>query len=185
MGMAEFFEKSSPFAYQDITARMLETVRKGYWKADAAAEKKLLEEYVASVTRHGVGCAEHTCGNPRLQQYVMERGVRAGIPVPDLEGFKREMEKATGQQIDDAAEREEAFSRQNDAQMAARMAAVPAPSRASRQLEGYVMEERDRSQRPRNEARADARSSEYAGLVASVPVLGLLLVWRWRRRRGL
>jgi cobaltochelatase CobN len=34
MGMAEFFEKSSPFAYQDITARMLETVRKGYWKAE-------------------------------------------------------------------------------------------------------------------------------------------------------
>ncbi len=47
MGMAEFFDKSSPFAYQDITARMLETVRKGYWKADAATEKKLLEEYVA------------------------------------------------------------------------------------------------------------------------------------------
>ena len=90
-------------------------------------------------------CAEHTCGNPRLQQYVMERGLRAGIPVPDLEGFKQEMEKATGQAIDPAAEREEAFSRQNDAQMAARLAAVPAPSRAARELEGYLMEERDRS----------------------------------------
>ena len=70
--------------------------------ADAATEKKLLEEYVESVNRHGVGCAEHTCGNPRLQQYVMERGLRAGIPVPNLEGFKREMEKATGQEIDPA-----------------------------------------------------------------------------------
>ena len=137
MGMAEFFDKNSPFAYQDITARMLETVRKGYWKADAATERRLLEEYVASVTQHGVGCAEHTCGNPRLQQYVMQRGLRAGIPVPDLEGFKREMEKATGEAIDLAAEREEAFSRQNDAQMAARLAAVPVPSRMSRELEGY------------------------------------------------
>ena len=68
LGMKEFFEQKSPFAYQDITARMLETVRKGYWKADAATQKTLLEEYVASVNRHGVGCAEHTCGNPRLQQ---------------------------------------------------------------------------------------------------------------------
>jgi cobaltochelatase CobN len=184
MGLPEFFDKSSPFAYQDITARMLETVRKGYWKADAATEKKLLEEYVDSVNRHGVGCAEHTCGNPRLQQYVMERGIQAGVPVPALEGFKREMEKATGQEIDPAAEREEAFSRQNDAQMAARLAAVPAPSRNARQLEGYLMEERDRSTQSRNEARQDASPSQYAGVLASLPVLGLLLAWRWSRRRS-
>jgi cobaltochelatase CobN len=182
MGMAEFFDKSSPFAYQDITARMLETVRKGYWKADAATEQRLLEEYVASVNQHGVGCAEHTCGNPRLQQYVMQRGLAAGIPVPALEGFKREMEKATGEAIDPAAEREEAFSRQNDAQMAARIAAVPTPSRTARRLEGYLMEERDRSTQSRNEARRVAPPSEYAPVLVSLPVLGILLVWKWRRR---
>ena len=49
LGMQEFFEKNSPFAYQDMTGRMVETVRKGYWKADAATQKKLLEEYVNSV----------------------------------------------------------------------------------------------------------------------------------------
>ena len=97
LGMKEFFEQKSPFAYQDMTARMVETVRKGYWKADAATQKTLLEEYVDSVNRHGVGCAEHTCGNPRLQKYVMEQGLKAGIPVPALEGFKQAMEKATGQ----------------------------------------------------------------------------------------
>jgi hypothetical protein len=113
----------------------------------------------------------------------MERGVRAGIPVPDLEGFKREMEKATGEAINPAAEREEAFSRQNDAQMAARLEAVPAPSRAARQLEGYVMEERDRSTRERNEAREDVHPSEYAAVWSSLPVLGLLLIWRWKRTR--
>ena len=110
LGMKEFFEKNSPFAYQDMTARMVETVRKGYWKADAATQKKLLEEYVDSVNRHGVGCAEHTCGNPRLQKYVMEQGLAAGIPVPALEGFQQAMEKATGQAIDPAAEREESFA---------------------------------------------------------------------------
>jgi cobaltochelatase CobN len=182
MGMAEFFDGNSPFAYQDMTARMLETVRKGYWKADAATEKRLLEEYVQSVNRHGVGCAEHTCGNPRLQQYVMERGLQAGIPVPDLEGFKREMEKATGEAIDPSAEREESFSRQNDAQMAARLAAVPAPSRTARQLAGYLMEERDRSTQARNEARVDGRPNEYTAVLTTLPVLGVLLAWRWRRR---
>jgi cobaltochelatase CobN len=180
LGMKEFFEQQSPFAYQDITARMLETVRKGYWKADAATQKKLLEEYVGSVNRHGVGCAEHTCGNPRLQQFVMEQGLRAGVPVPALEGFKQAMEKATGQAIDPAAESLESFAKQNDAQMAANLATVPAPSRNARQLEGYLMEEREQSSR--NDARRDAAVNEYLTLLASVPVLALLLVWRWKRR---
>ena len=56
--------------------------------------------------------------------------------------------------------------------------------RAARQLEGYLMKERDRSTQARNEARADARPSEYAAVWASLPVLGVLLVWRWRRRGG-
>ena len=60
LGMQEFFEKNSPFAYQDITARMVETVRKGYWKADTATEKRLIEEYVDSVNRHGASGSEVT-----------------------------------------------------------------------------------------------------------------------------
>ena len=35
LDLKQFFDEKSPFSYQDITARMLETVRKGYWQADA------------------------------------------------------------------------------------------------------------------------------------------------------
>ena len=115
------------------------------------------------------------------EKYVMERGLRAGIPVAVLEGFQRAMEKATGEAIDPAAEREESFSRQNDAQIAARLEAVPAPGRLARQLEGYLMDERDGSPRERNQARQDAPAGEYTVIWAALPVLGLLLVWRWRR----
>jgi cobaltochelatase CobN len=45
----EFFEKKLAVRLSGHYARMLETVRKGYWKADAATQKTLLEEYVASV----------------------------------------------------------------------------------------------------------------------------------------
>jgi cobaltochelatase CobN len=181
LGMKEFFDQKSPFAYQDITARMLETVRKGYWKADAATQKTLLGEYVASVNRHGAGCAEHTCGNPRLQQYVMEQGLKAGIPVPALEGFRQAMEKATGQAIDSAAESQQSFATQNDAKMAANLATTPAPSRNARRLEGYLMEQRVQEQR--NEARRDSAMQQYAGLWASVPLLACLVAWRYKRRR--
>jgi hypothetical protein len=113
----------------------------------------------------------------------MEQGLKAGIPVPALEGFTQAMEKATGQAIDPAAESMQSFAQKNDAQMAANLATVPAPSRNARQLEGYVMEQRKEAQR--NDARRDAAVNEYAALWASMPVLALLIVWRYRRKRGL
>jgi cobaltochelatase CobN len=182
LGMAEFFERHSPHAYQDIAARMLETVRKGYWKADASTERRLLEEYLGSVNRHGVSCAEHTCGNPRLQKFVIERGLAHGVPVPLLERFERAMERATGRAIDAAAEEMASFARRNDARLAARLETVPAPTRVARQLEGYVMEERTFDAAPRHHTRQDPRPTPYAGLLASGPILALLVMWRLRRR---
>ncbi len=185
LGMAEFFEKNSPFAYQDITARMVETVRKGYWKADAATQKKLLEEYVESVNRHGVGCAEHTCGNPRLQKYVLDEGRRMGVPVPALEGFREAMEKATATQIEPAAEDASNFAKRNDAQMAENLSKVPALSRVARQLQGYVMEQREKNQpqKPDASSRSTARP-EFQAIGAGLPVIALLVAWSWRRRRS-
>jgi cobaltochelatase CobN len=185
LGMQEFFEKSSPFAYQDMTARMLETVRKGYWKADDATQKTLLEEYVGSVARHGVGCAEHTCGNPRLQKFVMDQGRKMGIPVPALEAFQKAMEQATQESIQSGAERLDSYVQQNDAKLAARLESVPAPSRQVSQIEGQVMEERTNAQQRLNDTRQDNTPGEWQALAASLPVLGLLLVWRWKRRRTL
>jgi len=185
LGMQQFFETSSPFAYQDITARMLETVRKGYWKADAATEKKLLEEYVGSVNRHGVGCAEHTCGNPRLQKFVMEEGRRMGIPVPALEGFQKAMEHATEESIQSGAERLDSYVQQNDATLAARLESVPAPSRIVQEIEGFVMDQRDASKQRMNDTRQTATPNEWQAIAFSLPILGLLLVWRWKRRRSL
>ena len=65
LDMQAFFDANSPFAYQDMTARMVETIRKDYWSADEATTERLLSEYVESVATYGVGCAGHTCGNPQ------------------------------------------------------------------------------------------------------------------------
>jgi cobaltochelatase CobN len=185
LGMKEFFEKSSPFAYQDITARMVETVRKGNWKADAATEKRLIQEYVASVNAHGVGCAEHTCGNPRLQKYVMDKGRALGIPVPALEGFQRAMEKATGEAVTEGAERLDSYVRENDAQIAARLSEVPAPSRLASRLEGFLMDEQKTAAQRMNDTRQEPMTGEWQAALGSLPVLAVLLVWRHRRRQQL
>jgi cobaltochelatase CobN len=164
LGMQQFFDANSPFAYQDMTARMTETIRKGYWKADDATKKKLLEEYVSSVNRHGVGCAEHTCGNPRLQKYVLEEGRKAGIPVPALEGFQKAMETATGTQVQAAAQELSSFAQQNDARMAENLSKVPAISRMARQITGYLMEARQQTKADPNRSRPHAERADARAL---------------------
>jgi len=115
LGMKQYFEASSPFAYQDITARMIETIRKDHWNADAATRAKLVSEYLESVARHGVNCTDVSCGNGRLMRYVMEEAARAGVPAPIVSQARAAIEKAMGRTIDSAASELEAFARRNDA----------------------------------------------------------------------
>jgi cobaltochelatase CobN len=182
LGMKKFFDDKSPFAYQDMTARMTETVRKGYWKADDATKKKLLEEYVDSVNRHGVGCAENTCGNPRLQKYVLDEGRKAGIPVPALEGFRTAMEGATGTKIEEAATELSSFAQKNDAEMAANLSKVPAMSKMANQLKGYLMEARQSDSDPAAQRTSPTPASPWQPLWAGGPIILALLVWRMRSR---
>ena len=136
--MKEFFDKNSPYAYQDMTARMVETIRKQYWKADEATEKKLINEYLESVAQHGVGCSGNTCGNARLSKYVVERAQELGVPTPLIEGFQASMRRATGQEIEDAAREVEEFVRRNEGAPPAEISKVTEPAPAP--LQGYRME---------------------------------------------
>lgn len=119
MGMKAYFEKNSPFAYQDITARMIETIRKDYWKADEATRKKLVSEYLENVTTHGVNCTEVSCGNGRLLEYVMQEAQRTGVPAPTIAKARASFEKAMGRTIESAAQELRDFARRNDAREAA------------------------------------------------------------------
>ena len=199
LGMKEFFETKSPFAYQDMTARMVETVRKGYWSADAATEKKLLTEYIESVNAHGASGSEVTSGNARLTNYVLEQGRIAGIPVPALEGFQRVMEQAMGGSVASAAQSTETFAKQNDTRAAQNaappVAAVPAPPTpaptppvpetpsAADQVKGFLMEQQERVRAAISQA-APSRpaTSQWDALYVAVPVVALLIFWRRRRR---
>lgn len=115
LGMKQFFEDKSPFAFQDITARMLETTRKGYWKADDATRATLLKEYIDSINAHGVNCSELTCANGRLLDYVMKEAKAANIPMADIAKARAALEKAMNKKIDVAAKELEAFARTNEA----------------------------------------------------------------------
>ncbi|HCE03584.1 MAG TPA: hypothetical protein DEQ98_10120, partial [Acidobacteria bacterium] len=173
LGMDAFFDDNSPFAFQDMTARMIETIRKEHWDADDVTRTRLLTEYVDSVVTHGVGCADHTCGNARLLEYVLEEGARNGVPVPALDQFQAAMEEAIGTDIESAARAMEAFVRRNES-----------GPRYTENIEGLRMEER----RPETPVAQTSDLTREAGAWDAVwvgaPILGLLAVWRLRRRRG-
>ncbi|MDN3515271.1 MAG: cobaltochelatase subunit CobN [Candidatus Brocadia sp.] len=72
MDLEEFFKEKNPYAYQSITARMLETVRKGYWQPAEEILQTLAKDYAETVAEYGAACCEHTCNNPAFQQYTMD-----------------------------------------------------------------------------------------------------------------
>ncbi|MDY6853673.1 MAG: cobaltochelatase subunit CobN [Thermodesulfobacteriota bacterium] len=93
----EFFNKANPWAYQSITARMLESIRKDYWKADKNISKKLAVEYAVNVIEKGVACCDHTCNNPILNQMVLNIISIPGVMSPEMvERFRLAIEQAMG-----------------------------------------------------------------------------------------
>ena len=70
LGLNEFFDSNNPYAQQSITARMLETIRKGYWDPSEDVKTNLVETYQKSVDEYDVTCCHHTCGNVLLQDYM-------------------------------------------------------------------------------------------------------------------
>ena len=70
LGMKEFFDSNNPYAFQSITARMLEAVRKDYWDAPDEIAAQLAKQYMESVVEYGVTCCHHTCGNFLINDYM-------------------------------------------------------------------------------------------------------------------
>nr|WP_240194891.1 cobaltochelatase subunit CobN [Desulfobulbus rhabdoformis] len=117
MDLAEFFDENSPWAYQSMTARMLETVRKGYWQPKEAVTQKLAAEYATNVVRRGVACCDHTCNNPMLNQMVVNIISMPGVLDPKIvEQFKLAIEQAAQKTLEEqTAERAELIVQLNAA----------------------------------------------------------------------
>ncbi|MDR2440296.1 MAG: cobaltochelatase subunit CobN [Planctomycetaceae bacterium] len=77
--LKEYFEEKNPYALQDMTAILLDIVRKGMWKPSDDVIKKLAELHVEMVEKHGAGCSGDTCGDRQLHAFI--GNILGGIPV--------------------------------------------------------------------------------------------------------
>ncbi|MFV2067388.1 MAG: cobaltochelatase subunit CobN [Pirellulales bacterium] len=70
LNIREWFEAENPFAYQDLTEILLETIRKGYWQPDASTILEIASEYARSIAQHGEGGGLRGGGNEKLEAFV-------------------------------------------------------------------------------------------------------------------
>jgi cobaltochelatase CobN len=186
LGMKDYFEASSPYAYQDITARMIETVRKGYWQADEATRKRLVSEYIDNVAAHGVNCTELSCGNGRMLRYVMDEASRSGVPAPKIAQVRQAFEGAMGRTIEDAARELDEFVGRNDARENAERAAnaglvgQSAPGPAASEQAG-VAATTGQVPSPSKSAGGSRRAPELAPPPVNAPLTGQVLAEEQRQ----
>jgi len=102
MNLKEFFSKKNPYAYQAVTARMLETIRKGYWQPTEKVKQTLAKEYMTTVIEHGVACCVQTCNNPAFQQYATDVLNTPGLVNSDtLIQYAEVLKTATGKLLNE------------------------------------------------------------------------------------
>jgi cobaltochelatase CobN len=69
-GIDNFFKDKNPYAYQEMTAIMLETIRKKLWNASPEQLKALAELHTRLVNDYEAGCSGFVCDNAKLQHFI-------------------------------------------------------------------------------------------------------------------
>ncbi|MEM7245325.1 MAG: cobaltochelatase subunit CobN [Acidobacteriota bacterium] len=109
LDVRSFFERENPYALQEMTAVMLETVRKGYWAPGEEVERRIAELHAELVVEHDAGCSEFVCDNAKLRAAIAARldsesarayqqkvdDVRVGTARESLEGLELQRDDAS------------------------------------------------------------------------------------------
>jgi cobaltochelatase CobN len=70
LGIREYFQQKNPAAYQAMTATMLESARKGYWKPSEAQLQQTAQLHADMTKESGAACTDFVCNNISLQKFI-------------------------------------------------------------------------------------------------------------------
>lgn len=70
LGTKEYFTSKNPAAIEEISAVMLETARKGMWKASSEQIHELAELHTEIVNEYQPSCSGFVCDNAKLRDYI-------------------------------------------------------------------------------------------------------------------
>ncbi|MFV0541387.1 MAG: cobaltochelatase subunit CobN [Aestuariibaculum sp.] len=70
LGTLEFFKNTNPHALQEMTAVMLETVRKGYWNPSDVIKQDIAILHAQLIKDYKAGCSGFVCDNSKLKEMI-------------------------------------------------------------------------------------------------------------------
>lgn len=111
LGIKEYFDKTNPAAFQEMTATMLESARKGYWKASDAQLKNVAKLHAETTEKFGAPCTEFVCGNQKLQEYVAN-----ALPEDKASSYKKDISEALSAGGDGIVMKKDSLTTMLDAQ---------------------------------------------------------------------
>lgn len=193
LDMEKFFKQSSPWAFQSITARMLEVNRKGYWKPDQKVLETLAARYAQSIIQKGIACCDHTCNNPLLNQMVVSIISIPGVLSPDLVAqFKLAVDQMAKQPLENQAADRKALLEKlaapapkkpkpdtSDSSPSKEYSASKSePQDSSEMVEGYKMEE---IRQKDDTTQMTSSGIEWMAVLAVLAIMGLAAFGAFRK----
>ncbi len=73
LGVQKYFEQQNPAALEEMTAVMLETVRKGLWKASERQVADLARLHTDLVNKYRPSCSGFVCDNAKLRDFISSK----------------------------------------------------------------------------------------------------------------
>ncbi len=73
LGVRDYFEKQNPAALQEMTAVMMETARKGMWKASAEQLSSIAKMHTELVEKYKPSCSGTVCNNNKLSKFISSK----------------------------------------------------------------------------------------------------------------
>lgn len=73
MGVQGYFEKQNPAALEEMTAVMMETIRKGMWQASEQQIADIAKLHTDLVNKYKPSCSGFVCDNAKLRQFIASK----------------------------------------------------------------------------------------------------------------
>ena len=73
LGVQQFFEQQSPAALQEMTAVMMESARKGMWKATDRQLTDIATLHTELVNKYKPACSGFVCDNAKLRRFIADK----------------------------------------------------------------------------------------------------------------
>ena len=192
LGTKDWFDENSPWARQEIMARMLEASRKDFWAPSDEVKAALAEEYQQSVEKYGPCCCMVCCGNPLLDTYTKDMTKAYSESPQGSEAYSEYHDRSSSRDGTYPPEPSEGTANQTKTSSSStgvgttREAMVEPPSKTSQpsdasaaadKVEGQVMTEVQTS------SSLPISGAPLMAIVAVIAILGLIGAGLWIKRR--